>query len=106
MKHTPGPWRAKKHTEGEPGYEVIIPYVEKEWIEGKVGKIVCEMGGNNDEDYANARLIAAAPEMFEAIKFAFDELEDMTTDEFSRGADKAVRDKLLKALAKVRGEEE
>jgi len=42
--------------------------------------------------------------LLDACKFALKELEEMTTDEFSLGADKAVRDRLGQAIALVEGE--
>ena len=36
--------------------------------------------------------------LLNACKFALSELEEMTTDEFSKGGDKALRDMLEKAI--------
>ena len=63
---------------------------------------LCGPVGDNDTEEV-ARLIAAAPQLLKALEFAIGELEDMTTDEFSRGADKAVRDRLEQALAAAKG---
>jgi len=58
--HTPGPWRAKL-TRGKHGYSdfynVLGPQYE-----------VCRMMGIDHEDKANARLIAAAPDLLEALR--------------------------------------
>ena len=43
----------------------------------------------------------AALDLLEACKFAFNELNAMTTDEFSKGGDKAIREKLAQALAQA-----
>jgi hypothetical protein len=51
-----------------------------------------------DEDQHHARLIAAAPELAGACLFALNELGDMTTDDFASGADRPLRQKILKAL--------
>lgn len=64
--HTPGPWIHKfGHFENEDGYIVIV------------GEIY---GNEKDEDVneheANARLIAAAPEMFELLKYVIDKKEN------------------------------
>ena len=41
--------------------------------------------------------------LLKACQFALQELNDMTTDEFSRGADKAVRDRLSNVIALEEG---
>jgi hypothetical protein len=48
-KHTPGPWKLERKS-------VLIPVAPHEWAEA--------YGGSE----ANARLIAAAPELLEALK--------------------------------------
>ena len=48
-KHTPGPWRLDRHS-------VLIPIAPYEWAEA--------YGGSE----ANARLIAAAPDLLDALK--------------------------------------
>ena len=50
-KHTPGPWKVERRS-------VLIPIAPYEWAEA--------YGGTE----ANARLIAAAPELLEACKVA------------------------------------
>ena len=52
---------------------------------------------------ANSKLIAAAPEMLEALRFTLAQLENMTTDAFSKGADKPIRDMARAAIAKAEG---
>jgi hypothetical protein len=54
-KHTPGPWRTKL------AVDVIF-------IEPVSGEPVAEVEAPTDTDWANARLIAAAPELLEAAK--------------------------------------
>lgn len=69
-KHTPGPWRANAKPMGNP-YGVITEHGENEnWS-------ICNDGGRfiaaikmQPEEEANARLIAAAPEMLEALESA------------------------------------
>lgn len=64
-QHTPGPWRvnAKVKTSVEQtsaGQGInLIAHTED-----------CDGIRKREEDYANARLIAAAPEMFEALQIA------------------------------------
>lgn len=59
--HTPGPWRLKRNHSGEEFGAVL----------GRDGDLVATTGyqvrvGSNEDD-ANARLIAAAPELFETL---------------------------------------
>ena len=60
-KHTPGPWEVHKMTST---YQIPI-WAESKWI----GNI--DAGIDADIAEANARLIAAAPELLEACKEAF-----------------------------------
>lgn len=69
-KHTPGPWLNRTQHFGASG--VGTPYVSA----GDTAMVLCYMnlsgayGGNKDVDRANAdaRLIAAAPELLAALK--------------------------------------
>ena len=54
-KHTPGPWKAVSQ-----GYDIGIM--------SKLGFQVSKIQGNKRDDFANARLIAAAPEMLGALE--------------------------------------
>jgi len=65
-KHTPGPWRIKAHTDESP--EHITGW--SDWsIIGADGACVCiEQTSINDSAKHNARLIAAAPELLEALQ--------------------------------------
>lgn len=69
-KHTQGPWSARKAAHGpidivaEDGRDIVTLY-----------------GGGVDEDKAdNARLIAAAPEILEALKTANEKLRSLLFD--------------------------
>jgi len=59
-KHTPGPWRVAPPSVGR--FKVCT-------VEG--GKIVGEASNYNEQADANARLIAAAPELLVAAQDAF-----------------------------------
>ncbi|MGE9959152.1 hypothetical protein [Cloacibacillus porcorum] len=66
-KHTPGPWKIHKagHEENAP-IEIIRPNED-----GKSYRLIAKMYGFAlEEGKANARLITAAPEMYEALKWA------------------------------------
>lgn len=89
--HTPGPWVA----------ESFDRFVREEATGGTIAR-VCENDGHTDEKArrampfkANARLIAAAPEMYEALKWALARLEGH--DEQTENTD------IRAVLAKVEG---
>lgn len=83
MAHTPGPWKVK--VDGQ--------YT---WVDGSKGKHVHVITANGrtelawcgvandyyagEENVANARLIAAAPDLLAACKLAMDVLEQWRTD--------------------------
>ena len=76
MKHTPGPWRSSGH----PHYQAIISdsptgderLDEQDHREAYGGYLICESVLE-----ANARLIAAAPELLEALEEAVLQIEYM-----------------------------
>jgi hypothetical protein len=62
-KHTPGPWEAVKWS----------CHAATTVVTGKIGPrvVICECSGHGrhtDESLANARLIAAAPELLDALE--------------------------------------
>lgn len=86
VKHTPGPW----HTAGEQGVQIRSKrdQIAKVWT----------MRGN--EWKANARLLAAAPELLAALKGML----EVFGDEFGIG-DSSVCDDARAAIAKATGTE-
>lgn len=67
-KHTPGPWLAKPI-----GGSISIIEANRPFIIGKVR--YSDKRLQQVEDFANARLIAAAPSMYDALLIARDALE-------------------------------
>lgn len=64
-KHTPGPWKVAHDRDLDPGYFVTGG--------DEIGSVVCEIRKYREspgEWLANARLIAAAPALLEALKWA------------------------------------
>lgn len=71
MKHTPGPW----HLTTDTHEEHLTWWVDAEGVRPPFG--ICVVRGPIDnliETEANARLIAAAPEMYKSLKVALDAL--------------------------------
>lgn len=85
-KHTLGPWIVDDSGDGE--YEVWAPNVNT------TDAIVTL--GMSEEDAANAHLIAAAPEMYEALRELCDECDHMR-DDFMRSLVRHARAALAKA---------
>lgn len=63
MRHTKGPWKVIKHSKG---FEVFSKGEDVS---------VCEMSADDDQSLKNAHLIAAAPEMLEALTYALEIIE-------------------------------
>ena len=97
MNHTPGPWATHK-TEGNGGnipdrLEIVGPE------EGRKRSLIASIYGFKlPEGQANARLIAAAPELYEALVNLMDFL-------FHGKKDRQMILRARAALAKARGEE-
>ena len=97
MSHTPGPWATHK-TEGNGGnipdrLEIVGPEESR-----KRSLIASIYGFKLPEGQANARLIAAAPELYEALENLMDFL-------FHGKKDHQMILKASAALAKARGDE-
>ena len=69
-EHTPGPWEVCHTAKGYP-YQIIAPNSDND-AKGRVGKNVTRWGSislpTSDEGKANARLIAAAPDLLAALE--------------------------------------
>jgi hypothetical protein len=64
MKHTPGPWEVSRNNAG-----AIPLHFQPPEVFGRGGNCcVASNLGNGPESEANARLIAAAPELLEALQ--------------------------------------
>lgn len=83
-KHTPGPWNA---VPANPEDRTVVEAGKNTWcIDGS---------GCHFEDYANAKLIAAAPEMLAWLKFLLDAWE----------LDPDQRENISSLIAKAEGRE-
>jgi hypothetical protein len=67
MKHTPGPWKRDSQYMPEEGAEGFSPYIVDS--DGRNVGAAMMIPENEMEFVANARLIAAAPDLLEAAKW-------------------------------------
>lgn len=68
-EHTPGPWkvfRGSRH-QSDRNYMAVIDSIPD--VDGKVvANCICHIASTNEDAEANAKLIAAAPELLEALE--------------------------------------
>ena len=84
-KHTPGPWAMPDSGQGR----ISKVGVNGGW-DGMIATADCgDYARSRSEGLANARLIAAAPELLEALKDMLDGHEDACTGYGEGAADKA-----------------
>lgn len=108
MSHTPGPWIAQLgHTAEEAGTLTPVWFVSTVDDSPETWEGVAECAFDRPE--ANARLIAAAPDLLEAAQFALD-FHAIGTEAFVKryGAGATTRDlanRLRAAIAKAEGRE-
>ena len=71
-KHTPGPWIGAGPSFGDPLPRYTTEIVTEREDEDGAATSICELPfhHHDDENEANARLIAAAPELLETCKVA------------------------------------
>ena len=102
-KYTPGPWRIGEYLIGQHAWEDRPDYDRAIYGHDQVKIAVMEQWyKDGGESEANARLIAAAPELLEACQAAFRLLNDPDADEFQAVA---VTNALAAVLVRAQGEE-
>ena len=91
MTHTPGPWKSSNCEDMRGHTQISMP--------GGSGANVYSMGDSAAVQKANARLIAAAPELLGQLKFVLDWIEgQQSIGEIHKGLDfPAVRAAIAKA---------
>lgn len=95
MKHTTGPWIAiPRNIEGK----ILILSPDRPSKRKRVAQV--DARNNWDEQQANANLIAAAPELLEALKLFSKQWED-----FQHGDVGAAYEKAKQAIAKAEGKQ-
>ena len=97
--HTPGPWWVYNEGSRFPGIEArlngsVVVYGNDNEIEGVKGR-------THAEAIANARLIAAAPELLAALEMVLEYAEDCAAD---RGERPGCIDHARSAVAKAKGQ--
>lgn len=91
LSHTPGPWEAEKHSKGYRSYWHIY--------DRAFSRYICDVGGETgDQEEGNARLIASAPDLLEALE------EIVSLPGFK--AEEEYRRRALAAIRKARGLQE
>lgn len=99
-KWTPGPWKA-----GRPDMATMVDGAPSKWIYAGEQYVACASGridGPFDKVMANAHLIAAAPDLYEALDWAIQSWDEHNKHGFNMQGD-WVQDARA-ALAKARGE--
>jgi hypothetical protein len=73
--HTPGPWMVEPHADDDEVVYVCANYTVRDGVTRATWIAECDLqDGNLPENHANARLIAAAPDLLKACKAAIAEL--------------------------------
>lgn len=70
MKHAPGPWSLRCHTNGN-----VVDGSDEWTVIASDGKAVCYESSYNEFAPANSRLIAAAPDLLNACLSVVDSIE-------------------------------
>lgn len=104
-EHTPGKWKARElfaHDEPEQSMGLFI-YTEKN-SRGSNPDPIASLPGISREDFANAQLIAAAPELLAALESLLEFMPIVANSPFGRANNvQAYIDDARAALAKARG---
>jgi hypothetical protein len=106
-KHTPGPWRFALNDDGKPwllnsGYAIVAFGAESSEDGGQICEVSVQSKPKRGEGWkhscpvrdANARLIAAAPDLLEALQYVLSAHGEQLTDAFEQAH---------KAIAKATG---
>ena len=105
-KWSQGPWALDgAHDREHSYYEIYAP--TPEGLNDAYNYVVADTLNRHhcidpDEDRANAQLISAAPQLYDACEYAMSMLEDIRWEGFTAAKD-AVRKKLDEAIEKARG---
>jgi hypothetical protein len=107
-KHTPGPWKACKDHEDFNGPYFDIEPEDLDYYQNKPYVRICSKDGNVTTNHdlfefqeANAKLIAAAPELFEALELC---IKTWRNPNYSNEDFHLCFDKAEQAIKKAKGE--
>ena len=96
VKHTPGPWEAEELFDGETSLGISIKAGRDE---------VAHISGIGPQDFDNATLLAAAPDLLEALYLALPFIEDCAIDDcYKPGYVNKSLVSIKAAIAKATGE--
>jgi hypothetical protein len=89
MTHTPAPWHVATQTFSRDGRALSgeVPVIR---MHGACDAIICGMGASKEEQNANAHLIAAAPELLDALVELREEARRLGVHEKWQKADAAI----------------
>lgn len=94
MSRTPRPWRVRV------GQPLLVDGGPPHGSQFTGRPVVCNVGGTKPSDLANARLIAAAPDLLAALELALFALEDSSNESEGRLSTLAT---IRAAIAKAEG---
>lgn len=95
VKHTPGPWSLLHRENGPTPFGISGP---SDIIPGGFKELGVVYGGLRADEYgANARLIAAAPDLLDATRLALDTIEYLEQDRDTIQAIQVLRAAIAKA---------
>ena len=98
-RHTPGPWMAQIARE-ETGFRMVRTYV----LDGASGDPIAHVQANGmAEEEANARLIAAAPDLLDALRKAQSLLVELRAHELTDADDVEVMAAIEAVIVKATG---
>ena len=83
-KWTPGPWQVMYSTD-KSGECALAVWIDEAY-DGMVGSPICKVSPEScetEQDKANAQLIAASPELFEALINLWPYIQDLQSENFS-----------------------
>lgn len=107
-KYTPGPWEVARTAHGEAGLSIL--YKDRssnaQWVKWEMARVGLNSRKITEKTEANARLIAAAPDMLEALKKASTQLwasYEVTGGSHGDGIGKETAEMIDAVIAKAEG---
>lgn len=97
-KFTKGPWRISRPSVVN-GVQVL-----KDWDYPNRSDVICTMPKEGEGRTANAHLIAAAPDIYEALEFVAQFIDDYFIGDEDSGEPQKTKLVVMKALKKAKGE--